>query len=167
MGAYPTSGINPSIPFEAIKTFKYPPIYESCMEGQKIFVIILSIINLILFGFAAYWAIKSISPGLFLAVFPLLIGFITFIIVREVKKFEMLRALKYANIAFFVSYLIPIGILIAYQLFFAPRAVALYGVIQPKYGARMDPIVEQCIQKCKDLPNETTKVIQACIDKCR
>ena len=137
------------------------------MSGQKIFVIISSIINIALLGFALFVLMNEAGMGLFLTLFPLAVGLITFFIVKKVKNFEMIRALKYFNIAYFASYLIPVGIFIVFQVYFAPRAVALYGVVQPEYGVRMDPIIEQCYQKCRELVNQSSEVIRDCIDKCR
>ncbi len=101
------------------------------MKRQKIFVIISSIINLALLGFALLLLINKSIFGLFLTLFPLTIGLITFFIVKKVKKFEIMRALKYSHIAYFASYLIPVGLFIIYLYTKQPIIVAMYGVRMP------------------------------------
>jgi len=130
------------------------------MEGQKIFVIISSIVNLVLFAFAIFILINQTNIGLFITLFPLIVGLITFFIVKKGKNFEMMRALKYFNITYFASFIIPIGIFIVFQNFSAPRAVAVY-------GAQIDPFMQQCYQKCQELGNYTSEVVKECITNCK
>ena len=126
------------------------------MDKQKTLTIILSIIN-------AIWIIYSInimfthnlSKGLFFLI-PIGLGIITFLILNKIKKFETIRALKYANL---VS-IIPIGIiLILYNLFF--RIIP-----QPLSGTMVDPVSEQCWQMCRNTTQEVTNATKECIEKC-
>ena len=130
------------------------------MEGQKIFVIISSIINIALLGFALYLLMNETGIGLFLTLFPLGVGLITFFITKKIKNFELIRALKYFNIAYFASYLIPVGVFISFIFMKGP-------VSQLEYGVRIDPVMEQCYNKCRELVNQSSEVIRDCVDKCR
>jgi hypothetical protein len=130
------------------------------MSGQKIFVIISSIINIVLLGFALFILMNGTDIGLFLTLFPLAVGLITFFIVKKVKNFELMRALKYFNVAYFASFVLPVGIFVLYQIFFVPRVVAMYGV-------QMDPVMEQCYQKCSEIVNRTSEAFRNCIENCR
>ena len=91
------------------------------MSAQKIFVIISSIINLALLLFALFILMNETSIGLFLTLFPLVVGLITFFIVKKVKNFELMRALKYFNIAYFASFALTIGIFFIFMFLFPPR----------------------------------------------
>jgi hypothetical protein len=137
------------------------------MQGQRLFVIISLAIDIALLGFALFVINIQSRIGLFLTIFPLIIALITFFITKIVKKYEMIRALKYVSIAYFASYIIPLGIFIILQMYFAPRAIALYGVVQPEYGVRTDPIIEQCYRKCVELANESREFFKECVDRCR
>ncbi|MGM5482704.1 MAG: hypothetical protein ACQESF_04540 [Nanobdellota archaeon] len=94
---------------------------EFLIKKNKIFVIISSIVNLALLGFALFVLMNEISIGLFLTLFPLAIGLITFFIVKKAKNFELMRALKYFNMAYFASFVLPIGIFVLYLIFFGVR----------------------------------------------
>ena len=133
------------------------------MSAQKIFVIISSIINLALLGFAFFVLMNETGIGLFLTLFPLAIGLNTFFITKKIRNFELMRALKYFNIAYFTSFILPLGMLLLYLQFFPPRVF----YAQPMYGVQMDPIMEQCYQKCSEIANQTSEAIRTCIEKCR
>jgi hypothetical protein len=126
------------------------------MGKQKTLTIILSIIN-------AIWIIYSInimfthnlSKGLFFLI-PIGLGSITFLILNKIKKFETIRALKYANL---VS-IIPIGIiLILYNLFFRI-------IHQPLAGGMVVPVSQQCWQMCRNTTQEVTNATMNCIENC-
>jgi hypothetical protein len=129
------------------------------MEGQKIFVIVSTVVNLALFAFAIFMLLNQTNIGLFITLFPLLIGIITFFVLKKGKNFETMRALKYFNIAYFASFLLPVGLFIVFEFFLAPRAVALYGV-------QVDPVMQQCLDKCRELGNYTSEVVRECINNC-
>ena len=130
------------------------------MRGQKIFVIISSIINIALLGFALFVLMNEAGIGLFLTLFPLGVALITFFITKKIKNFELMRALKYSNIAYFASYLIPVGVFISFMYVKQPIAVS-------EYAVRMDPIMEQCYQKCSEIVNRTSDAFKDCINNCR
>lgn len=130
------------------------------MNSQTIFVVILSIVNIVLLGFALFVLTNETGIGLFLTLFPLTMGLITFFIVKKFKKFELMRALKYFNVAYFAFFVLPVGIFILYFILFAPRVVAMYGV-------QLDPIVQECYMKCRTIANQTSEAIRSCIEKCR
>jgi len=127
------------------------------MDKQKILTIILSIIN-------AIWVLYSIniiithnlSKGLFFLI-PIGLGVITFLVLKRIKHFETIRALKYANI---VS-IIPMGIIfIIYNFFFK-------FIPQPTAGEIMiDPVSEQCYQTCQNITKEITNATRNCIKNC-
>jgi len=83
------------------------------MIKQKIFVSVLSIINLAWVGYALdlYFGWQSHGHGdvylLLIMLIPLFVGIITFLFFRFVKKFVCLRALKYAN----VIAIFPLGVI--------------------------------------------------------
>lgn len=129
------------------------------MDGQKIFVIIASIIDLALFGFALLVVTQGVrTVGLLLTFFPLLVGVITFMIVKLAKKFELLRAIKYSTVAYFASYVLPVGLFLIFQ---PPRQMAM-----PVYGAQMQPYNQACWQKCNEIVNKTSQLFLDCLRKC-
>jgi hypothetical protein len=124
------------------------------MDKQKIIVVILSIINLIWFIFSLY-TISDLVSG-FIMLFPLVIGVIIFFILKKIRNFETIRALKYANL----TSIIPIGIIIVvYFLFF--RIIS-----QPLAGSIVDPVHEQCYQTCTNITKEITNATNDCIQNC-
>lgn len=129
------------------------------MEDQKIFVIISSLVNVALLGFALFILMNETVPGMFLTLFPLAVGLITFFIVKKGKNFEMMRALKYFNIAYFASYVIPVGVFIGYMFIRQP-------LVQVEYGVRLDPVVEQCMQACREGADKITNATRECMEKC-
>ena len=112
------------------------------MKGEKVFVIIFSIINALLLILSI--VIIMMNPnnnfyngvGLFLLIWPLIIGCFTFIVTKYVKKFDIWRALKYTNIIYFAAYIIPLLFFIIIGILYPPRSIAMYG-IKPLYGVSM------------------------------
>ena len=125
------------------------------MEGQKVLVIILSFLNLIWLGLCALTLINSSEIGIFMLI-PVLIGIITFVIVKIVKKFDTWRALKYANLAYFI----PAGLLVVLFIFFGMGVTRTAGI------APIDPLSEQCHQFCQNKTQEFTNATRDCIQNC-
>ncbi|MFW6383230.1 MAG: hypothetical protein ACOCZQ_01155 [Nanoarchaeota archaeon] len=129
---------------------------------EKIFVIISSIVNIFLLGFALFvlifWGV--IILGLLLTFFPLAVGLMTFLIVTKVKRFDLMRALKYFNLAYFASFVLPVGIILLLH-FFPP--------VQPMYGVQVetDPVMQQCYEKCGEIANQTSEAFRNCVKDCK
>jgi hypothetical protein len=152
------------------------------MERQTRFVVIISIVNFILFCIALYFASNVLIPafykpgntgypsgtfGLFLLIFPLAVASITLFIVKIILKFEMVRAWKYFHVAYFASYVAPVGLAYVLSLFARIAVQPMYGVVQPKYGVRLDSAVEQCYNTCANAVNKTAEWLITCYENCR
>lgn len=120
------------------------------MKSQKILVIISSIINIALLGFALFILATGIEAdlieadlieadllfrvGLFLTIFPLMVGMITYFIVRKFKKFPIIKVIIYFNIAYFLFYLIlPLGAFVVVWIWTlisknSPPPMPMYGM---------------------------------------
>jgi hypothetical protein len=126
------------------------------MNGQKIFVGILTVINLIWLGFSIFVLFKEFSTGLIMMI-PLAIGLITFFITKKVKKFDTFRAFKYASLGFFI----PAGIIFALGfLYIGAGGGRTAGV------PMIDPLHWQCYEMCRNATQEITNATRDCINNC-
>ncbi|MCF7907199.1 hypothetical protein K9K85_02890 [Patescibacteria group bacterium] len=126
------------------------------MNGQKIFVGILTVLNLIWLGFSIFVLFKEPSTGLIMMI-PLAIGLITFFITKKVKKFDTFRAFKYASIAFFI----PAGIIFVLGFWYIGA-----GGERTAGVAMIDPLHEQCYEMCRNTTQEITNATRDCINNC-
>ena len=128
------------------------------MNKQVILTVILSVINLTWFTYSIYLIFEyTLLKGL-IHLIPIFLGLTIFLILKYVKHFELIRALKYANI---VS-IIPIGLLlILYNFFFRVVEQPLAGNMR-----MVDPLREKCTNICLNKTKEITNNTQACIENC-
>ena len=128
------------------------------MNKQVILTIILSVINLMWFAYSIYLIFKyTLLKGL-IHLIPIFLGLITFLVIKYVRHFELILALKYANI---VS-IIPIGLLlILYNLFFQTAVQPLSGLAEPPLHGKCTNI---CLNKTKEITNATHTCIENCIN---
>jgi len=126
------------------------------MNGSKIFVGILSVINLIWLGFSVYVLTKEFSTGLIMMI-PLAISLITFFITKKVKNFDTFRAFKYANLGFFI----PAGIIFILGFWYIGAGGGRTAGI-----VAIDPVYEQCMQTCRNATQEMTNATRDCINNC-
>jgi hypothetical protein len=128
------------------------------MDKRKILVIILTIINALWLLFSLYILSDDLTTGLTMLI-PIAIGAVTFLILNKIKKFEAIRALKYANLAS----ILPIGIIIvSYFVFY--RFVA-----QPLAGELVsieDQVSGQCYRACMNKTQEVADAARACVQNC-
>jgi len=126
------------------------------MKSKNIFLGILSGINLIIFAYTIFVLFVSFGFGLIMLI-PLILALITFVVLRKIKKFDTLRALKYANLVYFI----PAGILAGFFLSIASIQ------IQRTAGMPMiDPIHQQCIDMCKNKTQEIVNAAADCLNNC-
>ncbi|MBN2651516.1 MAG: hypothetical protein JXR63_03960 [Spirochaetales bacterium] len=76
------------------------------MKANKIGITALTIVNIIWLSFSVFMITEQPVAGLIMLI-PLGISLITFFIIKVVKKKTTFKALKYANLAFFI----PAGII--------------------------------------------------------
>jgi amino acid transporter len=125
------------------------------MDKQKILTIILSIINIAWLLFSLIVLLQEGSE-LIIMFLPLVIGLITFVILKKIRKFETIRALKYSNIAF----IIPVGIMLGlYFLFYNP-------IMRTAGSDVINPAHEQCYQLCQNKTQEFINATKNCIKTC-
>ena len=126
------------------------------MDKQKTLTIILSGINVAWLLFSLSVFSRTQSTGLIMLI-PLAIGMIAFVIMKKIKNFETIRALKYANL----FSIVPIGIIIAlYFLFFKVVQQPLAGIVA------IDPVYKSCWQTCQNKTQEITNATYDCVQKC-
>lgn len=131
------------------------------MNKEKLFVTISSIVNAILLLFIIYATmyLHFEMIGVIMIIFPLLVAGITLFISNKVKKHSFQKSMKYANIAYFLAYVIPLGLFALALILFPPRVVAMYGVEMP-IG------VEECLEYCRELGEQTSEYVQECMSNC-
>lgn len=121
---------------------------------QDIFLPIALIINFFMLVFAIIVLTVTFKIGIILTLIPLSIGTLIFAILKKIKRYELNKALKYASITYVSTYML---VLVLFLLIIQPTTQTI-----TQQTLRINPIIEECINKCQD----TSKEIRECIENC-
>ncbi len=131
--------------------------------AKNIVQIIFSILDIVLFiGLILLSVFSYISKGIFflLFFFPLLATLIVFLVAKH-KKLKTDVVWKRSVVAYFLFFVIPLGLTAVFTLIKAPLAVSKYGV-----APELENAMSICQSQCKSALNQSQEFFQQCYQAC-
>lgn len=100
-------------------------------------------------------------PFWFLLIFPIIVALIIFLVGKYKRNFDSYRIWKRAVLAYFLAFIIPLGVVIIIVTIMMP-------VAQVKYGVPLEvaQIVETCRIQCEQTLSQGQQFFEECYNAC-